>query len=225
LLALASTAALQCGDMDDAHGWADEAESVAERLGLPLQRQHVRRARAELHAAKGEHDAAARMFHGSADAFRRAGLPIEHAWTLVVGARSAQAALGADQALEWLDTAARTARGCGAQRILEEVARTRTQLPVPYQRTAPSAVVPDIGAVTGADAAVALLTKREREIAELAATGKSTKEIAEQLFVSSRTVESHLNSIFRKLNIRSRAGLLHALSRGAHRPARLGGEP
>ena len=67
-------------------------------------------------------------------------------------------------------------------------------------------------------ATTALLTEREREIAELAAGGKRTKEIAEQLFVSTRTVETHLGRIYRKLDIPSRAALPRALGRAPHRP-------
>jgi DNA-binding CsgD family transcriptional regulator len=51
------------------------------------------------------------------------------------------------------------------------------------------------------------LTAREREIAELAATGASNREISAQLFVSVRTVENHLATIYRKLGIKTRAEL------------------
>ncbi|MEU3519929.1 AAA family ATPase [Streptomyces sp. NPDC006654] len=56
------------------------------------------------------------------------------------------------------------------------------------------------------------LTPREREIAELAASGMTNKQIAERLFLSHRTVGAHLYQIFPKLNIMSRGGLRDALS-------------
>ncbi|WP_316775671.1 helix-turn-helix transcriptional regulator [Streptomyces sasae] len=215
LLALASVAALQCGDIDAARDWARTGEEAAEELGLPLQQQHVRRARAALHAAEGEHRLAAELFHEAAESFRRAGLPVEHAWTLVTGAPSVHAAHGTQQALEWLDMAGKAARACGAQRILEEAAKTRVLLPVSRAATgAVAATVQNESAPTTVD----LLTEREREIAELAAEGKRTKEIAEQLFVSTRTVESHLGRVYRKLDIPSRASLPRALGRVVHRP-------
>ena len=55
------------------------------------------------------------------------------------------------------------------------------------------------------------LTPREREIALLAATGGSSKEIADRLFLSVRTVENHLHSAYTKLGVSSRAALREAL--------------
>ncbi|WP_409468612.1 helix-turn-helix transcriptional regulator [Streptomyces sp. HC307] len=57
----------------------------------------------------------------------------------------------------------------------------------------------------------AALTPRELQIAKLAATGKSNKQIAAELFVSQRTVSTHLYNIFPKLGITSRAALRDAL--------------
>jgi DNA-binding CsgD family transcriptional regulator len=48
------------------------------------------------------------------------------------------------------------------------------------------------------------LTASEHRVAELAARGLSNPEIAQQLFVSRRTVEAHLGHVYRKLGISSR---------------------
>jgi DNA-binding CsgD family transcriptional regulator len=56
------------------------------------------------------------------------------------------------------------------------------------------------------------LTASERRVAELAAEGASNPEIAQQLFVSVKTVEGHLSSGYRKLDIRSRHELRAALA-------------
>ncbi|MFI5844688.1 AAA family ATPase [Catenuloplanes sp. NPDC051500] len=58
-----------------------------------------------------------------------------------------------------------------------------------------------------------VLTAREREIAELAAAGLTNREIGARLFLSQRTVGSHLYQLFPKLGLRSRAGLRDALLR------------
>ena len=55
------------------------------------------------------------------------------------------------------------------------------------------------------------LTPTERRVAELAATGRSNKEIARSLFVTINTVEGHLSHAYAKLGVRSRAQLAHRL--------------
>ncbi|MGW6217620.1 LuxR C-terminal-related transcriptional regulator [Streptomyces sp. NPDC055109] len=60
--------------------------------------------------------------------------------------------------------------------------------------------------------AVACLTVREREIALLAATGISSKEIAITLNVSARTVDNHLQHVFAKLNISTRRQLASVMN-------------
>ena len=64
------------------------------------------------------------------------------------------------------------------------------------------------------DATAAILSPREREVADLAASGHSNDEIARMLHISLRTVEKHVSSALRKLNLRSRVqlGLLLARS-------------
>jgi DNA-binding CsgD family transcriptional regulator len=58
------------------------------------------------------------------------------------------------------------------------------------------------------------LTRREREVAGLAAAGASNKEIAARLYVSARTVENHLQSSYAKLGVTSRDELAEALRHG-----------
>jgi DNA-binding CsgD family transcriptional regulator len=58
----------------------------------------------------------------------------------------------------------------------------------------------------------ARLTAQERQIAELAASGLSNKQIGAQLYLSPRTVSTHLYRIFPKLDITSRAALRDALT-------------
>lgn len=54
----------------------------------------------------------------------------------------------------------------------------------------------------------ALLTPRERELLYLIGQGLSNREIAEMLVLSVKTIETHRANLARKLNIRSRAGLM-----------------
>jgi DNA-binding NarL/FixJ family response regulator len=52
-----------------------------------------------------------------------------------------------------------------------------------------------------------LLTLREKEVLKLIAEGKSHKEIADLLFISTRTVDHHRANIMKKLNIKDTANL------------------
>jgi DNA-binding CsgD family transcriptional regulator len=65
-------------------------------------------------------------------------------------------------------------------------------------------------ALTGPDA----LTSAERRVAALAAEGRSNRQIAQQLYVTQATVETHLRHAFHKLGITSRADLPARLDRG-----------
>ena len=59
------------------------------------------------------------------------------------------------------------------------------------------------------------LTPSERRVAEMAAEGPTNRQIAQALFVSTKTVEVHLSSVYRKLQISSRSQLPTALAGGA----------
>ncbi len=50
-----------------------------------------------------------------------------------------------------------------------------------------------------------ILTKREREVFELLIKNNSTKEIADKLFVSQKTVRNHISNVMQKLNVSGRA--------------------
>jgi len=66
---------------------------------------------------------------------------------------------------------------------------------------------PRRAALSGRDA----LTPAERRVAALAAGGHTNRQIAQQLFVTQRTVETHLTHAFAKLDVTSRDGLPVAL--------------
>ncbi len=57
------------------------------------------------------------------------------------------------------------------------------------------------------------LSRRQAEIANLIVAGNSSREIAEALFLSPRTVEHHIEAIFNRLGVRSRVELVTELLR------------
>lgn len=125
----------------------------------------------------------------------------------------AQAALGAAlrrgrrvaEAREYLRRALAGARACGANGLAETV---RTELQA-------AGVRPRTDAVEGVDA----LTPSELRVARMAAEGETNKEIAQALYVTPKTVEVHLGSVYRKLGVRSRRDLPVALAPEPSAPA------
>jgi DNA-binding CsgD family transcriptional regulator len=100
-------------------------------------------------------------------------------------------------AREYLRRAVELARICGAAPL---AARAETELFATGAR-------PRRLALTGVDS----LTPSERRVADMAAEGPTNREIAQALFVTPKTVEVHLSSVYRKLGISSRSQLADAL--------------
>jgi DNA-binding NarL/FixJ family response regulator len=73
-----------------------------------------------------------------------------------------------------------------------------------------AAVIPAVADQKIIDADMELLTSRETDILNLVAQGMSNREIAEQLFVSKYTVESHIKHIYRKLSVTKRTKAVSA---------------
>jgi DNA-binding NarL/FixJ family response regulator len=95
---------------------------------------------------------------------------------------------------------------CGANLFLDQLVREQRRLSARSPRLRRGA--PPSGATAQAG-----LTSRELEIAQLVATGLTNKQIAEHLFLSPRTVETHLMHLFAKLDVSTRAAVAPALSR------------
>jgi DNA-binding NarL/FixJ family response regulator len=75
--------------------------------------------------------------------------------------------------------------------------------------------------VAGCTQPLVPLTRREREIADLISQGFSNRQVAERLVVSERTVDTHVQNLLRKLQLRSRTSVGLALrALPAYRPLR-----
>jgi DNA-binding NarL/FixJ family response regulator len=64
------------------------------------------------------------------------------------------------------------------------------------------------GVTAAAGSPVDPLTEREREVLRLVATGANNAEIADELYLSERTVKGHISAIFSKLGVRDRAAAI-----------------
>jgi DNA-binding CsgD family transcriptional regulator len=65
----------------------------------------------------------------------------------------------------------------------------------------------------------AAMTKSELAVAELVATGLTNREIADRLFVSPHTVNTHLRQVFAKLEVKSRVDVTRLATERGSRPA------
>ena len=141
------------------------------------------------------------------DALEGSPARLEHARALTDYGAALRRANRRSEARDELERGLELARRCGAKPLAE---RARAELRIAGGRTSD----PD---ATG----VAQLTASERRVAELAAEGHSNPEIAQALFVTRKTVETHLGHVYRKLGISGRTKLASALADPAPRSGRL----
>jgi DNA-binding CsgD family transcriptional regulator len=123
---------------------------------------------------------------------------LEHAKALVALGSALRRARKPSAAREPLRRGLELAARCGAPPLVDHA---RTELYAAGGR-------PKRDELTGPES----LTPSERRVAELAAEGHGNREIAQALYVTPRTVEFHLTSVYRKLGISRRAGLMQALA-------------
>jgi DNA-binding CsgD family transcriptional regulator len=109
---------------------------------------------------------------------------------------------------EWLRR--RDRAGEAAPRLAAARATFENLGAAPWARRALSEVD---GVVTGARATLPSLTEQERRVTLLVGRGATNREAARELFLSTKTIEFHLRSVYRKLGVRSRAELANLVGR------------
>ncbi|MFD8411867.1 AAA family ATPase [Streptomyces sp. NPDC059650] len=193
------TAAVVTGDLADAEQWARRARREAEHLGLPVQRASALRSEGQVLAAQGAAAAAARRYALAAEEAARSGAALWEAQSLLLGASLTAESGRADAAERMWQRGHRLAEWGGAK-LLTDLA----DLLRPARQTAPLApATPGLPRASGLPG----LTRREQEIASLVAEGLTTPAIAARLYLSPRTVDTHLSHIFRKTGVTSRSAL------------------
>jgi DNA-binding NarL/FixJ family response regulator len=194
---------LAVGRREEAEGAAAYARKTAESTGLGTAMAWAERAAAALALDAGEPAAAAERALASAAAADEARAPVEAAVARILAGR-ALAELGElDRATAELEGAAAALEACGALRWRQEADRELRKLGRPlHRRTRPGKADG-----TGVDT----LTERELELARLVVDRRTNPEIAATLFLSQKTVETHLRNMFRKLGVSSRVELARAV--------------
>jgi DNA-binding CsgD family transcriptional regulator len=187
-----------------AAGRAGEGASLAEAFGrgvrgraAPAAKGSVIGCRAILAEARGELTAAATLFGWAAAAWRELPRPHDALLAAVAQARCLLRAGRRETGLRLLPEAADGLRRLGA---LGDATRAEKML---AEFGSGPAARPARGRPSYGDR----LSPREREVVRLVADGRTNREIAQTLVLSTRTVEGHLHSAMRKLRVTSRTAL------------------
>ena len=175
------------------------AEFTAAAVQLPLAAAWADRAAAAVALQSGDPSRAAERALTSSDAAHDVGAPIESALSLVLAGRALAQAGQTIRAVAKLQRAAAAFDACGAVRYRESAERELGKLGRrPHRRTRRGKVDGD-----GIDR----LTERELQVARLVVDRKTNPEIAAELFLSQKTVETHLRNIFHKVDVSTRVQL------------------
>jgi DNA-binding NarL/FixJ family response regulator/tetratricopeptide (TPR) repeat protein len=190
---------------------ATSAQAWASALQFPMAVAWADRAAAAVDLYAGNAAGAADRALGAAAAADEAGAPIEAALSRTLAGRALAQAGERDRAVTELQRAAHAFEAHGALRYRNEAEHELRKLGHPiHRRTRP-------GKTDGAG--IESLTERELQVARLVVDRKTNPEIAAELFLSQKTVETHLRNIFRKIDVSSRV----ALARAVERADRIGG--
>jgi DNA-binding NarL/FixJ family response regulator len=183
------------------------AEATAAAVQLPLATAWADRAAAAIALDSGDASRAVERALASVDAADEAGAPIEAALSRSLAGHALACARESERAVAELRRAAAEFEACGALRYRDSAERELGKLGHrPHRRTRPGRD----GGMT-----VASLTERELQVARLVVDRKTNPEIAAELFLSHKTVESHIRNIFRKLDVSSRIHVALAVDRAS----------
>jgi predicted ATPase/DNA-binding CsgD family transcriptional regulator len=194
MLLNAGGSALIAGDLEQAKGCYTEALKIAQRIDDRVAQYALLDGLGCVVAGSGQARLSAQLL-GAAETVRtQAGASLIPflAPLLAMAEASATAALGTSKFQAEMSAGKRLSRDEAIRLALGEPTRKGNLIPPPL-------------AEEGRLGALPLLGKRESDVARLVADGLSNKQIGARLFISERTVDSHVRSILNKLGFNSRA--------------------
>ena len=195
------------GRLGQAETALTELEAALSPAGPPSALVAAARLRGDLAAAAGRHPAAAAAFEAAWRGAQDLRVPLALAQLEISDARRLRAAGQPQVAVARLRSARQRLTTLGAIPFVEDCDRELAAAGAPVEpQTAPAFVG---------------LTPAEQAVARLVAAGRSNRQTAAELYVSVKTVESHLGHIFAKLGIQSRQDLIT----GTGAPRKIPSEP
>jgi ATP/maltotriose-dependent transcriptional regulator MalT len=187
---------------------ARRASATAAELGLPLTEAMAHRATAAVALAQGEPATAAGHALSGAAAADKVGARVEAARARTLAGRAFGCANEPARAVAELERAVQQLDVCGAVRYRQEAERELRKLGRHVHRRTRAGNPNGTGLET--------LTQREAQVAHLVLDRRTNPEIARELFLSIKTIETHLRTIFRKLDVSSRHEVARAMERADH---------
>ena len=192
----AVTALVAVGRLDDAWRLTDELDAATLANHLPWSTAVAGRCHGLLEAVQGDVAAAVDRLEQAVLDHQLLPMPLEEARTRLLLGKVLRRNGQRKRAREELEAA------------LDVFVSLRTPIPAEEARA-------ELATLGGWPSSAATMTLVEQRIANLVAAGQTNREVAATLFLSVRTVESHLGRIYRKLGVRSRTELATKLPRAS----------
>jgi len=194
---------LALGREKEAAAAAERARGQATAVPLPIAEMVAARAEASLALARGEGGAAASLALAAIDSAESVAARPAAATCRVLAARALLAAGQDEEAVALLERAAGDLEAMGALRYRDQAEALLRKAGVRRARKSVRGKADGRGVET--------LSGRELEVATLIRDRRTNKEIAAELFLSLKTVESHVRNIFGKLGVSSRVDIARAI--------------
>jgi ATP/maltotriose-dependent transcriptional regulator MalT len=204
------SAHLALGRRDAAEVAAAEAARAAEQTGLRFGQAAALRSRAALALDGGDAESAARDALASAAVNDEIGARSQAGIARTLAGRALAAAGDAERARAELNRAAAQLDECGALRYRDAAELELGKLGVRRHRRTRAGQSDGTGVDT--------LTERELQVARLIVDRRTNTEIAAELFLSRKTVETHIRNLFHKLDVSSRVEVARVVERADQGP-------
>ena len=198
-LELLTRCRIALGRIEEAERSAGFASAVATDTGLGTSIAWAERAAAAVAFARGDTATAAERALASAVAAEGAGAMLDAAVSRLLAGRALAQGGERDRAVEQLEPARAAFAACGADRWRQEAEHELRKLGRRVHRGTRAGKADGTGVET--------LSERELQLARLVVDRRTNPEIAAALFLSQKTVETHLRNMFRKLSVASRVEL------------------